>query len=441
MPTLRSLVSATAPAAVLCVAAGAADAQSLCQSYTVQRGDNLSAIATRANVSGGYRAVFDANRGILRSPNVIRVGQDLSIPCADGSLPAGASASTGGRANGVVQVINATSEVKIITLTNEPAMIIRLDSAPATTVQVSAGTAQTISVTPAPSAPAPATTTVAAAEPAPVQPAAPAAAQPAAATTAPAAAPVTIKFVTGTFPPWSGEDLPEQGFFTELIKKSLEASGANFDFTVTFVEDWDSHLDVLLPSMAYDMTYPWALPDCTKVANLDEANARRCTDFDASDAFISAPTGFYTLKGSPLATATEFNAFRGKRLCRPDGHFTFDLQGEQLTPPNVILMQPQTPAECWLALLEGNVDVVTYSVLSAEEDMMSAGLGEQFVATPLETVQSTHVFVSKENPRSAEFRDALDRGLAAIRANGQWFEIVSRHLSEREARLSQGASN
>jgi hypothetical protein len=33
---------------------------------------------------------------------------------------------------------------------------------------------------------------------------------------------------------------------------------------------------------------------------------------------------------------------------------------------------------------------------------------------------------------------ALNAGLAEMRANGKWFEIVSRHLSEREARLGQG---
>jgi polar amino acid transport system substrate-binding protein len=195
---------------------------------------------------------------------------------------------------------------------------------------------------------------------------------------------------------------------------------------------------VLLPSLAYDMTYPWALPDCTKVDNLEPSNARRCTDFDATDPFISAPTGFYVLKGSSYEDATSFPQLLGARLCRPEGHFTFDLEGERLMPPNAELIQPPTPAECWTALAAGNVDVVTYAVLTAEEDIAAAGMQDQVVPTGLETVQATHVFVAKNNPRSAEMIGALNAGLAAMRANGEWFEIVSRHLSEREARLGQG---
>lgn len=448
MPSLRMLVSTAMPAALFCVAAGTATAQSQCNVYSVQSGDSLSGIASRAGVSGGYRAIFNANRGTLQNPNTIRVGQELQIPCADGSVPGGGSVSGNVEqvinlgARDAVQVINAKPNVTVITTSVAPVKVIELTGNQSVAISVSA--------TPAMPKPAesPSETTASTAEPA-EKPAetrtetTTASTTPPAetnTTTAPANEPITIKFVTGTFPPWSGEELPDQGFFTELIRKSLEASGSNIDYTVTFVEDWNSHLDVLLPTMAFDMTYPWALPDCSRIENLDAANARRCNEFDATGAFISAPTGFYTLKDNPLAESEDFADLRGKRLCRPEGHFTFDLQAEELTPPNVILMQPQTAGECWNALMEGKVDVVTYSVMAAEEEMMASDADDRVVATPLETVQSSHIFISKNNPRSAEFRDALDKGLEEIRANGEWFAIVSRHLSEREARLSEAAT-
>lgn len=439
MSNLRTLFCAAAPIALACAFGGEASAQTQCEVYTVARGDTLGLIAKRAGVTGGYGAIYNANRGRLRSPDSIRVGQQIRIPCADGSLPGGGTAS----GPSVVAVIETTTQVTTLTISNTPVQIITLDASSGAVAEIAlASNEATIQVEPPETAMAPAEPETAPepAEEAPVEVAA-AAPEPTPAPEPAMAAPISIKFVTGTFAPWSGEDLPEQGFFTELIKESLAASGEDFDYTITFVEDWNSHLEVLLPTMAFDMTYPWALPDCTKVANLDEYNARRCTGFDATEAFYSSPSAFYTVKGGPLASTSDFAALTGKTLCRPEGHYTFDLQAEGLTPPAVILMQPQTPEECWQALVDGKADIVTYSKLVAEEEMMSAEVTDQIATLPLETLQTFHIFVSKDNPHGADFINAIDKGLNVIRSNGKWFEVVSRQLSEREARMAERGAN
>lgn len=49
--------------------------------YTVSRGDTLSEIANRYYGSTKYtRFLFEANRGVLRSPDSLRLGQTLVIP-------------------------------------------------------------------------------------------------------------------------------------------------------------------------------------------------------------------------------------------------------------------------------------------------------------------------------------------------------------------------
>lgn len=53
-----------------------------CETYEVRAGDTLGAIASR--VSGpGYRAttLFEANRDVLSSPDLLRAGQRITIPC------------------------------------------------------------------------------------------------------------------------------------------------------------------------------------------------------------------------------------------------------------------------------------------------------------------------------------------------------------------------
>jgi LysM repeat protein len=49
--------------------------------YTVRSGDSLSAIARSQKVSGGWQALYKANKASIGSnPNVLRVGQLLALP-------------------------------------------------------------------------------------------------------------------------------------------------------------------------------------------------------------------------------------------------------------------------------------------------------------------------------------------------------------------------
>jgi nucleoid-associated protein YgaU len=53
------------------------------QSYTVQAGDTLSKISKQFyGNANAYMKIFDANRNQLKDPNMIKVGQTLTIPAA-----------------------------------------------------------------------------------------------------------------------------------------------------------------------------------------------------------------------------------------------------------------------------------------------------------------------------------------------------------------------
>ncbi len=73
---------------ILAAGTAAASAQEACSIYTVQPGDTLSVIARAAYGSISFQQVWDANRTVIGpNPNIISVGMQLSLPCADGSLP------------------------------------------------------------------------------------------------------------------------------------------------------------------------------------------------------------------------------------------------------------------------------------------------------------------------------------------------------------------
>ncbi len=353
MSKITIKVMAFAIAAGFGFAGVGAKAQSLCETYIVSSGDTLSTIAKRANVRGGYQAIFSANSDVLSNPNLIEVGIVLRIPCADGSLP----------------------------VTNAPAV------------------------------------TAAATETAVATPSAP--------------SPTQIRFLTGgNYAPFTGEDLPDQGMFSALVKRAIELASPDTEARITFVNDWGSHLTDLLPSGAFDMGFPWFLPDCTRLDRLSPSNAMRCTQYDATDPFFEAVVGFYTKAGSPYAGATQHSDLFGARLCRPDGWFTFDLEAEALVEPNISMSVPASQMACWEEMMNGDVDVVTFEVLPAEADLEALGVGDEIVDIPaLSTLATLHVFVPKSNPQGQHYIDILNAGLKDMRLSGEWFEIVSRHLA------------
>jgi polar amino acid transport system substrate-binding protein len=369
--TRMKFTTTSAMASVLATSAGvllggsaSVEAQELCSRYEVVRGDTLSQISSKAGVPGGFQVLFNANTDILRSPNLLEVGQVLAIPCADGSLPGAA----------------------------------------ATTVAVAAPVAE-----------APAAEPVAVAEPEPE------------AAPAPAAAPPTraLRVVTASgYAPFTDADLPGGGLFTQLVLRAFELGNPDQEVNFFFVNDWNAQLDSLLPSGAVDMAFPWFKPDCDRVEVLSPPNAYRCTEFNHSDPFYDALVGYYTLAGSPYEGATAYTDLLGARLCRPDAWFTFDMEAEGLVAPAITLTQP-TQLECWELLEQGEVDVVTYDALPAEDDARSLNMMGRVVSLDaLTTTATLHVFVAKDNAEANAALPALNAGLEELRLTGEWFSIV-----------------
>ena len=334
------------------MAGTSAMAQQQCATYVVERGDTLSKIANRADVRGGYQALFSANSNVLSNPNIVTIGQLLQIPCADGSL--------------------ATRAIPLTPVAFTPE--------PAPTVEK-------------------------------VRP---------------------LRIVTGGgYAPFTDEDLEGGGAMTMVVDRAVTEGNADQEFSITFVNDWGSHLETLLPLGAMDMAFPWFKPDCSKVEFLSEASAFRCTAFNHSDPLYDALVGFFTLKGGAYEAVTSYSELKGATLCRPEAWFTFDLEAEQLMPPNVELVRSAQQNGCWQKLVDGEVDVVTLDVLPAQEDYRELGLTDQVASIEaLTSSQTMHVFVSKDNKLANDALPIINQGLEKLRLSGEWFSIVSSNILE-----------
>ncbi len=355
---------------------GAALAQEACKTYTVQAGDNLRFIARAAYGNANlYRVIYDANTTVIgEKVDLIEIGMQLAIPCNSDGSPDPVSTEL------------ATEVIDPATQPVEPVAELPV---------------------------------AAVAEPAPE------------AVAETAAAPIPIRMVTGNgYAPFADETLDGGGMFTQLVEMAIFRADPAITYNMTFVNDWQAHIDALLPSQAYDLSFPWVKPDCDGGTPLSAGDQMRCDQFVFSAPFYEIVDGFFATNDSPLVSVTTYDAFEGKRICRPEGFTIGVLEAAGLTAPRVELMRPVSATDCFEALAAGKVDLVSIDAEVGDSAIAELGLTGKFTQNPhLMALQSLHVIAHKSNPRATEMLGMLNDGVVEMYESGEWYDIVSSALT------------
>jgi polar amino acid transport system substrate-binding protein len=380
---------------------GAVYAQDACSTYTVVPGDNLRFIARSAYGDADlFRVIYNANVDIIGAKaDLIEIGAQLAIPC-DPLNPTAAA-------------LPATSETGTVAAVVDPAKE-PLEVVPELPVSAAGTVAPTEEAAVKVAAAAPATTEGAAAAP----------------------APVPVRMVTGNgYAPFTDETLPGGGFFTQLVEMAIFRADPAIPYNLTFINDWQAHIDALLPSQAYDISFPWIKPDCSGNSMLSPGDQARCDDFVFSAPFYEIVDGFFAVTGSELISATSYAAFEGMRICRPEGFTTGVLEAAGLGMSSVKLVRPTEPTDCFEALAAGDVDLVSIDAEVGDSAIAQLGMVGQFQQNPhLASLQSLHVIAHKSNKRAIELLVQLDSGLVEMYESGEWYEIVSSALAQNTLR-------
>lgn len=250
-------------------------------------------------------------------------------------------------------------------------------------------------------------------------------------------APIVV--ITGNdFPPFTDESLPGRGMFTELVETAAYRADPEKKFEIQFVNDWDAHLDLLLPALAFDGSFPWSKPDCDQAESLSAHDQNRCANYDFSEPFYEVVDGFFARKDSQYAVALKHEDLFGSRICRPEGYSTAHLDAAGLSEPIIKLYRPAQVSDCFQALMTSSVDVISLDSLVAADNIASLGLGDEIVENQnLGEVNELYVVVNKKHPRAKETLDLLNTGLREMVSSGEWYEIVSTALK----RQMVGATN
>lgn len=250
-----------------------------------------------------------------------------------------------------------------------------------------------------------------------------------------AALPKISLLTAGGYQPFTDQALPQGGMLTAVIERALQEQHkkvAGPSSKVVWINDWAAHLNPLLANKVFDLGFPWFRPDCKNYDKLDDPAKYRCDAFYFSKPVFEILVVFFKMKNSSFTFPSD-NDVIGKKLCRPAGYFTFDLDKggrNWIKDKKIILLQPQSVDECFKMLEKGEVDAVALNEFTGRAAVKKGKM--QSVVDVLDrpvSILTLHVIVAKSHKRAKALLKYVNEGLAAIRADGIYGEIVDKHLT------------
>jgi polar amino acid transport system substrate-binding protein len=243
-----------------------------------------------------------------------------------------------------------------------------------------------------------------------------------------------IRFVTATdWAPFLDEDQEQGGMLTEVANVAMANSDQKPDYKIDFINDWGSHLQPLISDHAYDFALAWFRPNCDFIDRLGDGSKFRCNNLAWSEPMFEQIFGYYSRADQPALRS--FDDMLGKNVCRPAGYAIFMLEENGLNVDTINLARPISPDECFEGLVSGKYDVVAIASDTGEGSMLDTGTKDQVRYNEnLSQVLTLHAVIAKNHPHRDDMLAAFDSGLKNIKASGEWFSIISRHMTEHRKR-------
>ncbi len=241
-----------------------------------------------------------------------------------------------------------------------------------------------------------------------------------------------VKFVSANgWLPFADESLTGGGMMNRLALTALQRGGNDREATIAWVDDWGSHLDILLPTGAMDVSVAWMMPDCSKSELLGDFSMKRCNGFDKSLPVYEMAFSFVSLADNKYANVPNFNDLAGARICRPNEYELEMLETEGLVEPFITMVQPTNPIDCAKAIIDGEADVYVDGTETAVSLLGDLGAADKISVNPnLVKFQTVHFLVAKNNPRGRIYLAMINRGITEMRESGEWYDIVATSLAE-----------
>ncbi|WP_282021755.1 transporter substrate-binding domain-containing protein [Ruegeria faecimaris] len=395
----------------LAAATGAASAQEACSTYEIQRGDSLRELTIAVYSTEDFRIIFEANRDVIgNNPNVIRVGDVLTLPCLEDIGRAATVPQTEAEAMAAemaAELVKAAEDRAAKAIAEAESRV--AEAKAEAVIAAKAAAKDEIEAARAEGA---------------------ALIRNAGTGERPEIRDRQLILITGgNYSPFTDEALPHRGLYTNLVETAMLRAAPEQSYKIQFVNDWSSHLDLLMPTLAFDATFPWSRPDCDDADALSENDRSRCETYNFSNPFYEVVDTFFAREGSGYEETLTYADFAGATICRPEGWSLSHMDAVGLYEPAITMLRPVSPDECFHALMDGTADIAAIEAHLAVEAIGRLGYEHRIVENPnLAAIKSLNIMTHKDNPDGEAILETLNQGLAIMQQSGEWRDIVSTAL-------------
>ena len=403
-----------------------AQAQDVCDTYTIKRGDTLRGIALKFFDDDDITDLYRKNSDLIGSnPNFIVAGAKLKIPCL--TSPASILAEEAQNAEVIAAQTAARVAAEELAAEQTVARVAAEELAAAQTMARVA--AEELAVEQA-EARVDAEKLAAAQKEQILQLKKEMAQQKEDAAVSVINRKVTL-LAANDYIPYTDENLDGQGLITEIVEHAIIRINPELDYDIKFVNDRNSHIDTLLPSFAFETSFPWSKPACEKPELLTDEYIVFCNTYNFSQPLYDIVEGFIARIGTSFEVAANYEQFDGARICRADGFPIDHLLVEGLIVDDSELIRPLRVDECFEKLLLGTVDLIAIDIQVAETTIKRLGLNQKITNNKnLAVIKSLHAIAHKDSQSGNDLLLLLDNGVTTIRKSGEWYDIASTRLQE-----------
>ena len=239
--------------------------------------------------------------------------------------------------------------------------------------------------------------------------------------------PLAIEIAAREYPVFSEAKSPRSGLIGELALAALKAEDARLV--------WQGADASPGGSVGARLTLPVPRPDCGHPATLAPEAAEFCRIAVFSAPVFQALQVFFVRQGSEFTFETDADV-AGRTICAAAAADTAPLDAagrDWVSSDLATLIRRPSLAGCFAALDRGEADAVFTDDLTGRTELAQLGLTGRIepAERPVATIDLV-AYADKSSPPSMEALKRLDLGLAALKADGRYGEIVLRRLGERQ---------
>lgn len=233
--------------------------------------------------------------------------------------------------------------------------------------------------------------------------------------------------------PLTDEHAGGGGLLTQLAKAAIARTdwpeAANVE--ISWEKDRASQAQGLLIEKRVELALPWSGASCEEPALLTAETAAICDGALVSDPIFKALVVFFVRAGSDFDPAVP-ERLAGRTVCVPPNQAVSaptELAGRLIRDGQIKLVRPASLIDCLNLVGRGEADALIANELEGKRTIANLGLSEVFrVVDNAGVAEEMRIVVARSQPRAADLLSALNKGIAKLKTENVYGEIVMKHV-------------